>query len=83
MKTVEKVAVSLPAKTLRRLESARKRLGKSRSRAVSEAIECWLDAQAVGAGDRRYVQAYLEHPESADERAAIAGAAMSGWERWE
>ena len=83
MKRAGKVAVSLPEPTLRRLESARKRLGKTRSAAVAEAIEYWLGAREVDAEDRRYVEAYLKHPERTDETAAVASAVIAGWDPWE
>jgi metal-responsive CopG/Arc/MetJ family transcriptional regulator len=84
MKNVAKVAVSLPAKTLRSLDATRKRLGRSRSAIVSQAVEEWLAAQGEPSDeDRRYAQAYLRQPESTAEVAATAAAATSTWEPWE
>lgn len=83
MKNAAKVAVSIPAKTLRRLESARKSLGRNRSSIVTEAVERWLDEQEGGTADHRYVEAYLAVPESTGEGAAVAAAVVSGWEPWE
>ena len=83
MKNVAKVAVSLPAKTLRDLDAARRRLGRSRSAIVSEAVNGWLAAQGEPSDeDRRYVEAYLRQPENAVEAGAIAAAATSQWEPW-
>jgi metal-responsive CopG/Arc/MetJ family transcriptional regulator len=83
MPLAEKIAVSLPAKTLQRLEVARKRLGRSRSAVVAEAIEHWLGSRAVGSEDRRYMEGYLKYPEHVGETASVAQAAIESWEPWE
>ncbi|MBI4957441.1 MAG: ribbon-helix-helix protein, CopG family [Myxococcales bacterium] len=83
MKSVAKVAVSLPVATLRSLERARARLHKTRSAAVTEAIEHWLGSAEVGEDDRRYVEGYLRCPETSRESAVIAAAAVASWEPWE
>ena len=83
MKAVAKVAVSIPIETLRSLERVRRKSRRTRSAAVTEAIERWLAAQEVGEADKRYIEGYLRHPERADEQAAIAGAVTTGWEKWE
>jgi metal-responsive CopG/Arc/MetJ family transcriptional regulator len=79
----EKIAISLPAGTLQRLEAVRQRLGKSRSSVVVEAIEAWLDESEPADDDRRYVEAYLQHPETSEPSGAVATAVVSGWEPWE
>jgi metal-responsive CopG/Arc/MetJ family transcriptional regulator len=84
MKSCAKVAVSLPAKTLRALDAASRRLGRSRSAVVSQAVEDWLAAHGEPSEeDRRYAEAYLRRPEPTAELASIAGAATSAWEPWE
>jgi len=83
MKNVAKVAVSIPRETLRSLERARTRLRKTRSAAVTEAIEKWLKAEDVGDDDRRYVEGYLRQPEQSADVAAVAGAVAATWERWD
>ena len=82
MKSVAKVAISIPADTLRLLERARIRLRKTRSAAVTEAIERWLAAEEVSEDDRRYVEGYLRHPEPSAEVASVAGAVVRGWGPW-
>jgi len=82
MKNVAKVAVSIPLDTLDALEKARHRLRKTRSAAVTEAIQTWLRSEDVDDADRRYVEGYLRHPES-PEAAATAAAATAAWEPWE
>lgn len=83
MKNVAKVAVSIPRDTLKSLERARARLRKTRSAAVTEAIEKWLRAEEVGEDDHRYVEGYLRHPELSGETATVAKAVAATWERWE
>lgn len=82
MKTVAKVAISLPVETLRSLERVRARMRKTRSAAVAEAIEQWLRVEEVSDDDQRYVEGYLRHPDRTEETAAIAAAAIAGWEPW-
>jgi metal-responsive CopG/Arc/MetJ family transcriptional regulator len=81
--TTGKVAVSLPEATLRRLELVRRRTGRSRSALVAEALERWLEDLEPSDEDRRYVEGYLAHPESAAEVAATAAAVIDTWEPWE
>jgi metal-responsive CopG/Arc/MetJ family transcriptional regulator len=83
MKSVAKVAVSIPADTLKSLERVRARLRKTRSGAVTEAIERWLRAEEVGDEERRYLEGYLRHPERGEEVAKVAAAAAATWEPWE
>ena len=83
MKRVAKVAVSIPIDTLKSLERARARLRKTRSAAVTEALEKWLRAEEVAEEDVQYVEGYLRHPERANEMAALASAAVAAWEPWE
>lgn len=83
MKNVAKVAVSLPDHTFRSLERARLRLHKTRSAAVTEAIQCWLNVDQVSKEERAHVEGYLRHPERTDETAAIAAGATGAWEPWE
>ena len=83
MKNVAKVAVSIPIDTLKSLEWARVRLRKTRSAAITEAIETWLRGEVVGEDDRRYVEGYLRHPESSGETRAVAEAVIATWEPWE
>jgi metal-responsive CopG/Arc/MetJ family transcriptional regulator len=83
MKNVAKVAVSIPLDTLRSLERARVRLRKTRSAAVTDAIEKWLTSEEVGDEDRRYVEGSLRIPEQSGELAAVASAAVGMWEPWE
>jgi metal-responsive CopG/Arc/MetJ family transcriptional regulator len=82
MKNVAKVAISIPADTLKSLEKARLRLHKTRSAVVTEAIESWLRSGEVDTEDQRYVEGYLRQPEH-DGVAELASAVVAGWEPWE
>jgi metal-responsive CopG/Arc/MetJ family transcriptional regulator len=83
MKNVAKVAVSLPLETLKSLERARARLRKTRSAAITEAVEAWLRGGDVAEEDRCYVEGYLRRPEAIGESAALARAVVATWEPWE
>ncbi|MBN1607754.1 MAG: ribbon-helix-helix protein, CopG family [Polyangiaceae bacterium] len=83
MKSVAKVAVSIPSDTLKSLERARARLRKTRSAVVTEAIERWLADEELSESDKRYVEGYLRHPERADEVSSVARAVVERWESWE
>jgi Ribbon-helix-helix protein, copG family len=78
-----KVAVSMPADTLRAIERERRRLGLSRSAVFQEAALIWIQQNVIDADEKRYVEGYLRQPEGTDESAAVAGAATSTWEPWE
>ena len=82
MKSVAKVAISIPATTLKSLERVRTRLRKTRSAAVTEAIERWLASEEMGEDEKRYVEGYLHQPERSDEATALAGAVVRQWKAW-
>ena len=79
--TAMKIAVSVPAKTLEGVELARKRLGRTRSSVVAEALEAWLRARGQGEEDRRYLEGYARCPEP--DEGAVAAAVMESWDAWE
>jgi len=70
-----KVGVSLPVELHKALEDARRKLGKTRSALLQEALKEWLEARRLEQMVRRYQDGYLATPESAEEiRAAEAAA---------
>lgn len=79
----EKVTVSIPAPTLEAVERARRRLRKTRSAVVSEALAEWLRSRELSEADRRYAEAYLKQPERDGTTAHVAAAAAAEWERWD
>jgi hypothetical protein len=78
-----KVTVSVPRETLASVERTRRRLRKTRSAVVSEALAAWLRDQDVPDADRRYAEAYLRQPERTAIGEAVATAATAEWDRWE
>lgn len=83
MTQVAKIAISLPAETLRAIEEIRESTGVSRSALIREAIEHWLRARETSPEDQRYIQGYLKTPEPADQVGAVAAAATAQWSEWE
>lgn len=76
-----KVAVSVPVETMRSLELTRRRLGRSRSTIVAEALDAWLAARSAGERDAAYLAGYERFPETED--AGVALAIMQSWDTWE
>ncbi len=66
-----KIAVSLDADLLRRVERLRGRSGESRSALVSRALRLLTREEEEAQRIRDYVRAYREHPETSEEVASI------------
>ena len=81
MTHVAKVAISMPAETLHDVDALCHKLGRSRSSVLTEAARAMLEQQHVDERDRRYMEAYLKHPER--DSSAVASAAVAAWEPWE
>ena len=79
-----KVAISLPAAVLERVERAR-RPGQSRSDFITQAIEAYLADQQTRAEADAYARGYEQFPETPEEVAEIdrLGAAVLASEPWE
>jgi Arc/MetJ-type ribon-helix-helix transcriptional regulator len=75
MPTTEKIAVSLDADLLRRVERLRGRSGESRSALVSRALRLLTHEEEEALRVREYVQAYRDHPETPQEVVATRAAA--------
>lgn len=71
MTTTAKIAVSLDADLLRRVERLRGRSGESRSAFVGRALRLLTREEELTRRAREYVRAYREHPESPQEVASI------------
>jgi len=80
MTATTKFAVSIPKETFAAVERVRKRLGKSRSAAVSLALEQWLRMADLSDADRRYIDGYRAQPE--DSTWAKTAAASTTWGQW-
>ena len=75
IRTVSKIAISLPPELHKALEQVRKKTGRSRSALLQEALRLWLQAQQEAALIRQYEAGYRSQPESrAEVRAAEAAA---------
>ncbi len=73
MANAAKIACSIDADLLARVESIRKKTGESRSAFISRALLALTAESARTRALKRYVAAYREHPEGAEEvRAARA-----------
>ncbi|HEV2718904.1 MAG TPA: ribbon-helix-helix protein, CopG family [Thermoanaerobaculia bacterium] len=80
MRSSAKIAISLPAKTLRSLERARRRLKLNRSEAIQQAVISWL---ATTEGDPRiaeYIRGYQTHPDDPEETKGFVEAWAKGME---
>jgi metal-responsive CopG/Arc/MetJ family transcriptional regulator len=71
-----KVAVSIPGDLYRAVEKARKRIGKSRSAILQDAIRLWLKQQEEVALVQRYETGYRARPEGRGEVEAAQAAAV-------
>jgi len=85
MSNVAKIACSVDADLLARVELVRKRTGESRSALISRALRMLTAESSRALAVARYVEAYRERPESPDDvRAARRGArrvlARVAWE---
>jgi metal-responsive CopG/Arc/MetJ family transcriptional regulator len=85
MSNVAKVACSIDANLLARVESARKRTGESRSAFISRALRMLTAESARAHAVARYVEAYRERPESSDDVRAARRSARRALSRvaWE
>jgi hypothetical protein len=83
MSAYVKIAVTVPAETFAAVERVRRRMGKTRSAAVSLALEEWLRSVDLSDADRRYIEGYRRQPEAVDEIAAVAAQATASWTGWE
>jgi metal-responsive CopG/Arc/MetJ family transcriptional regulator len=66
-----KIAISLPAPLLQRIERLRERAGASRSRLIREAVERYVVATEREERLEAMAESYRRHPETAEELALI------------
>ncbi len=76
-----KFAVTVPARTFHGIESARKRMRRSRSSIVAEALEAWLGSHTMERRDRAYLAGYERIPEP--EEPQLAAALLASWDAWD
>jgi metal-responsive CopG/Arc/MetJ family transcriptional regulator len=70
-----KIAFSLDARLLDRVERVRARSGESRSALIARALVALTEEQARGADIQRYVEAYRQHPETTEDVTASRASA--------
>ncbi len=68
---VSKIAISLPAEDLRKIEVMRKKLRLQRSAIIDQAIRFWLRHQEENEKVRAYEQGYARKPEPVGEIKAL------------
>jgi metal-responsive CopG/Arc/MetJ family transcriptional regulator len=71
MSTTAKIAVSLDADLLKRVERLRGKSGESRSALVSRALRLLAHEEELAQRVQGYVRAYRDHPETSGEVAAV------------
>jgi len=62
-----KVAISLPKEKYQAVEKMRKKVRKTRSALVSEALSLWLEEARKKELIKRYIAGYKQHPESTED----------------
>lgn len=85
MPNAVKVAISLPPAVLQTVEMERRKRGESRSEFFRQAVQAFLCELKERRDVERYVQGYLEQPETANEIrevSAVSYAALAE-EPWE
>lgn len=78
MKSI-KTAVSLPAETYHKAEKLRKKLGKSRSEMVAQALSQMVKEAEDRERDERTIAAYKKFPETDEEVAQAQAATEKAW----
>ena len=80
MPNAVKVAISLPPAIFQTIEKERRKRGESRSEFFRQAVQAFLRDLKERRDVERYVQGYLEQPETADEVrevSAVSSAALA------
>ena len=75
-----KIGVSLPKEKFSAVEKMRKKLKKSRSALITEAITLWLNEKQEEELVRQYMAGYKEHPETKKEREEALAISQEAWE---
>ncbi|MCS6936984.1 MAG: hypothetical protein NZ610_02425 [Candidatus Bipolaricaulota bacterium] len=80
-----KIGVSLPKKKFSAVERMRKKLKKTRSALIAEAIDLWIAAKKEEELVRQYMAGYKKHPETKrdrEEALAISQESLA-YEEWD
>jgi len=81
MKTI-KTAVSLPAETYLKVEKLRKKLGKSRSEMVADALAGVIKVEEIREKEERDNAAYAKNPYTPEEIAEAMAATEEAWKEF-
>ncbi|MFH1513926.1 MAG: ribbon-helix-helix domain-containing protein [bacterium] len=68
MGNTKKIAISLPAELVKKVEKIRKQTGESRSAVIRRSIEYAMERQAMDALVVQYLEGYLKYPETGEEK---------------
>ena len=79
MKTI-KTAISLPAETYHKAEKLRKKMGKSRSEMIADALAKVIQETENRERDERFIAAYKKYPETDAEVASAQAATEKVWD---
>ena len=82
MKTI-KTAVSLPAETYRKAEKLRKKLGKSRSEMIADALAGVIKAEETREKEERDNAAYAKNPYTAEEIEEAMQITEEAWKQFD
>lgn len=82
MKTI-KTAVSLPAETYHKAEKMRKKLGKSRSEMVADALAKMIKETENRERDEREIAGWKKHPETPEEVAQAVARTEEAWKQFD
>jgi metal-responsive CopG/Arc/MetJ family transcriptional regulator len=82
MKTI-KTAVSLPAETYHKAEKLRKKLGKSRSEMVADALAEVIKTEEIREKEARDTAAYLKDPDTDADVAKAMAATEEAWKEFD
>ena len=74
-----KTAISFPREDFFEVESARKRLHRSRSEILLEAFRSWIHQNNIEELENSYIEGYRIHPEKLADIDAFMNAGLAVW----
>ena len=78
-----KIAISIPKKDFKLLETVRKKIGISRSALIDRAIHSWLAKKEEEEMVRQYIEGYKRHPETPEELKELNVLSKLGLKAWD
>lgn len=76
MSNAKKIAISLPAELVAKLERIMKKTGETRSAVIRRTIEFALKKEAMDSQVMRYISGYLKYPETDEEKNIVRATAL-------